>query len=381
MTDTPSKHKILFVLPTNTFGGAERVTLNVIKGTQSFEPILLTQKQMNRFYSPLGITIYSFEDYNCLIPDISLKTIFSYSKAIKEVSKSIQPSIIFGIMHFASLFITLAKDIYPNLRRVPIVTSIHGTYSSHFKSINRSPTLKEKFLIRYLLLRLKNVIVPSVGIKSDIISHFSINDKKFKVIYNGFDLEWIRSCGLMDISIIKDCPWIVTASRLGPPKDFSTLLHAFRIVRDQVKTKLLIIGEGPYEQKIREETALLKLDEDVYMLGFQENPFKYIAKADVFVLSSLSEGLPGAIIEAMTLGVPVISTDCPSGPREIIKNNDNGILIPVGDAHNLASACFSILNDCSLRDRLVAGGRERAEYFSIQRMNKEYNEYFVNLIT
>lgn len=379
MTDTPSKHKILFVLPTNTFGGAERVTLNVIKGMQSFEPILLTQKRMNRIYSPLGITIYSFEDYNCVIPDISLRTIISYTKAIHTVSNLVQPSIIFGVMHFASLFLTLARDLF--FLRVPVVTSIHGTYSSHFKSLNRSPTFKEKLLIHYLLLRLKNVVVPSAGIKSDIISHFSINDKKFKVIYNGFDLEWIKACGLSEIPLTKDCPWIVAASRLGPPKDFSTLLQSFRIVRDQLKTKLLIVGEGPYEQKIREQIALLKLDEDVHMVGFQENPFKYIARGDVFVLSSLSEGLPGALIEAMALGVPVVSTDCPSGPGEIIESGDNGILTPVGNAHDLAEACLSILNDHLLRDRFVAGGRARAEYFSIQRMNREYNEFFISLIT
>ncbi len=374
----PPDRKILFVLPTDTFGGAERVTLNVIKGIQSFEPILLTQEQMNKFYSPLGIRIYNFEAYKCMMPDICLRTIISYSKAIHSVSRLVQPAIIFGVMHFASLFVTLARDLF--FLKIPVVTSIHGTYSSHFKSINRSPSFKEKVLIRYLLQRLENVIVPSEGIKSDIISHFGISDRKFKVLYNGFDLEWIRASGLSEISIIKDCKWIATASRLGPPKDFNTLLNAFRIIRDQVKTKLLIIGGGPYEQKIREEVAELKLNEDVYMVGFQENPFKYIAKSDVFVLSSLSEGLPGAVIEAMALDVPVISTDCPSGPGEIIQNGHSGILVPVGDYQALASACLSVLSDRALRERLSAGAHERADFFSIQRMHREYNEYFASLI-
>jgi len=117
------------------------------------------------------------------------------------------------------------------------------------------------------------------------------------------------------------------------------------------------------------------------MVGFQENPFKYIAKSDVFVLSSLSEGLPGSLIEAMALGVPVASTDCPSGPSEIIESGKNGILVPVGDAHSLASACISVLNDNELKNRLSAGGLERADYFSIQRMSREYNDYFVHLLS
>ncbi len=378
MTHTRPERKILFVLPANTFGGAERVTLNVIKGIQSFEPILLTQEQMNKFYSPLGIKIYNFESYNCIMPDICLRTIISYSKAIHSVSKLVQPAIIFSVMHFASLFATLARDLF--FLKVPVVASIHGTYSSHFKSVNRFPSFKEKLLIRYSLQRFENVIVPSAGIKSDIVSHFRVSDKKFKVIYNGFDLEWIRSCSYEKIPLIKDCPWIVTASRLGPPKDFTMLLQAFRIIRNQMKAKLLIIGEGPYENKIREEITVLKLDGDVHMTGFQENPFKYIARSDIFVLSSLSEGLPGAVIEAMALDVPVISTDCPSGPGEIIQNGHSGILVPVGDYQALASACLSVLSDRELRECLSAGAHERADFFSIQRMHREYNEYFASLI-
>jgi glycosyltransferase involved in cell wall biosynthesis len=378
MKISASDRKILFVLPTDTFGGAERVTFNVIKGMQSFEPVLLVRRQMNKFFSPLGINTYNFEDYNCSMPDISLRTIFLYARAVRSVSKSSQPAIIFGVMHFASLYATLARDLF--FLKIPIVASIHGTYSSHFKSVNRSPSFKEKTLIRYSLQRFENVIVPSAGIKSDIISHFRVSGRKFTVIYNGFDLEWIRSSGLEEIPLIKDCPWLVTASRLGPPKDFTTLLKAFRIIRNKIKVRLLIIGDGPYEGDIKEEISSLKLDGDVYMTGFQKNPFKYISRSDIFILSSLSEGFPGVLIEAMALGVPVVSIDCPSGPAEIIKDRENGLLVPISDAGKLAKACLSILSDPVLRNRLIEGGLERAGYFSAHRMNREYNEYFASII-
>lgn len=375
-----SKYKVLFVLPSSTFGGAERVTFNILKGLDFFTPVLLTQKDLNHYFSSLNIEIYNFEDYSCIMPDISIKNIWAYVKAIKNVTDIAQPSIIFGVMHFASLFITIAKEIYINLKKIPSVTSIHGTYSSHFESIKRSPTFKEKLLILYLLKRSKNILVPSIGIRDDLINNFRLDNKKFSVIYNGFDLDQIRRQSKETISLNKDCSWIVTASRLGPPKDFDTLLNAFRIIRDKINAKLLIIGEGPYEQIIKEIISKLKLDNDVYMLGFQDNPFKYIARSDVFVLSSLSEGLPSSIIEAMALGIPVVATNCPSGPSEIIRDRINGFLVPVGDSKKFASAVLSLTQNDELRHSISIEAFKRAQSFSIETMCALYKEYFLKLL-
>lgn len=375
-----SKYKVLFVLPSSTFGGAERVTFNILKGLDFFTPVLLTQKDLNPYFSSLNIEIYNFEDYSCIMPDISIKNILAYVKAIKNVTDIVKPSIIFGVMHFASLFITIAKEIYISLKKIPSVTSIHGTYSSHFESIKRAPTLKEKLLILYLLKRSKNILVPSIGIRDDLINNFRLDNKKFSVIYNGFDLDQIKRQSKEKISLNKDCSWIVTASRLGPPKDFDTLLKAFRIIRDKINAKLLIIGEGPYEQRIKDIISELKLDNDVYMLGFQDNPFKYIARSDVFVLSSLSEGLPSSIIEAMALGIPVVATNCPSGPSEIIRDRINGFLVPVGEPEKLASKVLFLSQNDELRHSISIEASKRAQYFSIETMCALYKEYFLKLL-
>lgn len=375
-----AKQKVLFVLPSSTFGGAERVTYNILKGLDFFTPVLLTQKDLNHYFSPLNIEIYNFEDYSCSMPDISFKNILAYVKAIKNVTEIVQPSIIFGVMHFASLFITIAKEIYIGLKKIPSVTSIHGTYSSHFESIKRGPTFKEKLLILYLLKRSKNILVPSIGIRDDLINNFRLDNKKISVIYNGFDLDQIRRQSKEKISLNKDCIWIVTASRLGPPKDFDTLLKAFRIIKDKIKVKLLIIGEGPYEQRIKDIISDLKLYDDVYMLGFQSNPFKYIARSDIFVLSSLSEGLPSSIIEAMALGIPVVATNCPSGPSEIIKDKVNGFLVPVGDPESLASAVLFLIQKDDLRHSISTEAFKKAQSFSIETMCALYKEYFLKLL-
>jgi glycosyltransferase involved in cell wall biosynthesis len=377
---TDKKPKILFILPTNTFGGAERVTYNIIKGLESFESFLLTQESMIKHFSDLNINIHRFEDYNCYSPDIFPKNILSYIKAIRDVAYSVKPSLIFSVMHYASLFVNFSKDIYFGLKKIPSITNIHGTYSSHFESINRAPSFKEKILIHYLLRRSKNIVVPSFGIRDDLIRHFGINKEKFKVIYNGFDIKGIREMAKEEIPIKKDSKWIVTASRLGPPKDFDTLLEAFVIIKKKIDTKLLIIGDGPLREYLEKRISELNLNRYVYLLGFQKNPFKYIVRADLFVLSSLSEGLPSSIIEAMALGIPVVSTNCPSGPTEIIEDKKNGLLVPVKDPQALASACLAILTDYELMSYISNEALKRAEFFSLKKTISEYNEYLLNLI-
>jgi glycosyltransferase involved in cell wall biosynthesis len=124
----------------------------------------------------------------------------------------------------------------------------------------------------------------------------------------------------------------------------------------------------------------LKISEDVVLTGFQHNPFSFISKADVFVLSSLFEGFANVIVEAMALGVPVISTDCPSGPAEIIKDGENGFLVPIGNAERIASICTLLLQDEDLRAYIKDNGSRRADSFSLTKMAEQYNSYFMHLL-
>ena len=123
----------------------------------------------------------------------------------------------------------------------------------------------------------------------------------------------------------------------------------------------------------------MSLNEDVLLLGFQNNPFQYISKSEVFVLSSFFEGFGNVIVEAMALGVPVISTDCPSGPEEIIEHGINGFLVPVGDYNRMAEYILNILNDNELWNKISLAGLKRAEDFSALKMAKNYEKLFLEL--
>jgi glycosyltransferase involved in cell wall biosynthesis len=181
-----------------------------------------------------------------------------------------------------------------------------------------------------------------------------------------------------DIARIRgNTPVIIACGRLTYPKNYQLLLEAFARTQKQINSRLLILGQGEERTSLGELTHKLEIQDKVIFLGFQKNPFKYMAISDIFVLSSRWEGFPNVILEAMACGVPVISTRCPYGPDEVITDGINGILVPVGDKDVMADAIIRLLKDKKLREQLIMGGTKRAEDFRIEKMVAEY-EMMIN---
>jgi glycosyltransferase involved in cell wall biosynthesis len=223
------------------------------------------------------------------------------------------------------------------------------------------------------------IVAVSKGVADDITHRTGFPREQITVIYNpvvGPDL-------LRRAQEPVDHPWfqpgnppvMLGAGRLGKAKDFPTLIRAFAIVRRRMPARLVILGEGKKPKKTAkrqaELTALatrLNVADDVALLGFQSNPLAYMARSALFVLSSLYEGLGNVLIEALACGCPVVSTNCPSGPAEILENGKFGPLVPVNDPAALAAAIISVLQDPPNPERL----RERAGLFSIDRAVDRY---------
>jgi glycosyltransferase involved in cell wall biosynthesis len=166
----------------------------------------------------------------------------------------------------------------------------------------------------------------------------------------------------------KDRPVTLGAGTLIPHKDFATLIRAFARVRRMQPARLVILGEGEQRPDLERLARELDIAADVDLPGFQPNPYAFMARADVFVLSSRVEGMPLAIVEALACGCPVVSTDCPSGPAEVLEYGRYGRLVPVGDDAALAAAL-----DATLRDPPdPAALRHRAASFSVERATDDY---------
>ncbi len=155
-------------------------------------------------------------------------------------------------------------------------------------------------------------------------------------------------------------PVVLAVGKLKLQKGFGTLLEAFSQVRQQRECRLLVLGSGPLESSLRDRALALGIAGDVELGGFEPNPFACMARASVFVLSSRWEGLPSVLVQAMACGCPVVSTDCPAGPAEILEGGRLAPLVPVGDAPALARAIEGVLAQPPDTDALVA----RAEDFA-----------------
>ncbi|MDD4834830.1 MAG: glycosyltransferase [Lutispora sp.] len=206
-----------------------------------------------------------------------------------------------------------------------------------------------KKLIRMFYNRADTIIAVSKAIKEDLSGNFGINQEKVKVIYNMIDFDMIQRLAYEEIEEkhmeIFETTVIVNVGRLIKAKGQWHLIRAFKKVKENIPDiKLLIIGMGELGDYLVDLVSKLGLEKDVYFLGFQTNPFKYISRSKIFAISSICEGLGNALIEGMASGLPIISTDCKSGPREIlapdtemdtelktIQYAEYGILIPACD--------------------------------------------------
>ncbi len=215
------------------------------------------------------------------------------------------------------------------------------------------------------------IIGISRGLSEEIERILGVPPEKIKTIHNpAFNHNIKKLKSNQPDKLRKDLQYILAVGRLTPDKDFSTLLRAFARVRDnRPDMQLVILGEGDERGCLEREARNLGITEAVRMPGFVDNPFGYMSGADVFVLSSRWEGFGNVLVEAMACGTPVVSTDCPSGPGEILQDGRFGHLVPVEDDEALAQAIADTLDDPPVSSDQL---RKRAEDFSPEKIASRY---------
>lgn len=373
MNVLPGRIKILFVLPSLLIGGAERVTLNLVRAIDRdrFEPVfallryeggLLENVPPDVPIYPLGATRMRF----AWIPLVSL---------IKDV----QPDIVYSVLDHTNLNAILAVNLAACLgHQSGLICSSHNTLS-HIP-LPWWVSLLLKILIPKLYPIANRVIVISEGAKRDLARLFpnlgnlqmihnpAFDDSLFQMAQEPVDHPWLG---------MEKTPLVVGCGSLIPVKGFQYLLEAIAICSQHIQCRTLIVGDGPERPTLEILAKQLHIDEHVRFLGHVANPFKYLARADLFVHTSLSDGLPTVLIEAMACGTPVIATDCPSGPAEIVTDGVDGCLVsPPGDANVLAQAIMRLLEDRNLAARLAEQGQQRAKAFHASQIVKKYERVF-----
>lgn len=250
-----------------------------------------------------------------------------------------------------------------------------------------------KFMVMFSYKRADLVLANSYAMQTDLIENFKIKTP-VKVIYNPIDLGFIRDhiCEEPPFVFDKDTFYFINVGGFRKEKNHMLLLQAFFIIKN-LPCKLLIVGGGIMEDDLRQKVTDFGIGNKVVFCGWDNNPFKYVSRSNCFVLSSDVEGFPNVLIEALACGKPVISTDCSSGPRELLApatdlhhraiNNyeigEYGILTPVNDVIALAAAMRKMYEDAALRKQFEAKAKARAQQFDVDEIKQYFHVAFTAL--
>jgi len=250
-----------------------------------------------------------------------------------------------------------------------------------------------KFMVMFSYKRADLVLANSYAMQTDLIENFRIKTP-VRVIYNPIDLSFIKTHKdeVPDFKFEEGVFHFVNVGGFRREKNHLLLLQAFFILKN-LPCKLVIVGGGIMELELKQKVSDLGLRDKVVFCGFETNPFKYVSRCDCFVLSSDVEGFPNVLIEALACGKPVISTDCSSGPRELLApatdlhhraiNNyevgEYGILTPVNDITALAAAMKKMFEDATLRRQFEEKAAGRAEQFDVDEIKEYFHVAFSSL--
>ena len=364
--------KIAFIINSLGGGGAERVlqTLSNYLVNHEHDITIIVLEQEKPYYildeKIKIVTLRSsiFAKGIGKIPFIPLQS-FELNRLLKKLE--IEQAISFLVR--ANFVFCFTK--YFSSSKVIISERIHA------KKQYEKDKLENKImnsLIRSLYKKADKIISISNGIRESLINDYSIDSSKIVTIHNPQNIEQIQTQKKKDISFKfnEKFKYFITLGRLVRQKDHATLIKAFKLCNEKFKdSKLLILGQGSLKDDTEKLIQELQLENKVILLGFIENPFDYLKKSDVFVFSSIFEGFGNVLVEAMACGLPVISTNCPSGPSEILENGKYGMLTKVGDEAELAHAMLEMLDD-NMNKKFKTLSLERVLNFDVSIVANKY---------
>jgi glycosyltransferase involved in cell wall biosynthesis len=355
--------RLALFLPSLRGGGAERVlvTLANALADRGYVVDLVLVSAEGPFLDEVSDAV-RLVDLGCSRVRNSLPRLISYLRRDR-------PRVLLSAMGHANAIAILARILSFIPTRVIVSERNHSSVA-----IAESDTGLSRFLERRIRrsYRFANgIIAVSSGVADDLAKQTGLPRERIHVVYNPVSAPKMQmfSDEGKDSRLARNGPGplIVAMGRLVKQKGFSILLRAFALLRTEQVARLVILGEGELRRSLEEEVQQLGLGCDVVLPGFVSDPFPLLRGADLFVLSSLWEGLPNGLIQAMACGTPVVATDCPSGPAEILGNGRWGRLVPVGDANALAVAMAATLADKSHPDVL-----SRAADFNLEQAVNGY---------
>jgi glycosyltransferase involved in cell wall biosynthesis len=330
---------IAFFLPAVRGGGAQRVVVNLVEGiTGRGLPVDLVLAEAD------GVFLDHLPPAVRLV-DLGASRLLGSLRPLAGYLRRERPRVLVSSMSHANLVALWAARLAGWV--TPVVVTEHNTMSQSTRHDNPVARGLWPYLLRTFYPWASNVVAVSRGAADDLARTSGFPREQVEVVYNPVITPTIMALAREQ----PDHPWyapgqppvILGVGRLTRQKDFPTLIRAFAEVRRRRAARLILLGEGEDRSKLEVLVRQLGLTQDVSLPGFRENAIAFMANSALFVLSSAWEGLPTVLIEALAAGARVVSTDCPSGPREILQEGRLGALVPVADVPALSQAMIHAL--------------------------------------
>jgi len=326
--------KLAIFLPSLNGGGAERSMLNLAHGVaeRGYAVDLVLAQAKGPYLGGVHKAIR--------LVDLKASRVLTSLPALARYLRSEQPEALISALNYANVVALWARRLVGIPNRILVNEQNTVSRSAHNSARRRQRMMP--YLIKRFYPWADYIIGNSQGVADDLIQVTGLPRQRIKILYNPVVTPEVREKALA----LLDHPWfepgqppvVLAVGRLTKQKDFPTLIRAFAQILPNRPARLLILGEGKDRPILESLVKQLGLEAHVSMPGFVENPYAYMSRASLYVLSSRWEGLPTVLIEALYCGLPIIATDCPSGPREILADGQHGVLVPPGDITALTRA-------------------------------------------
>ena len=344
---------IAVFMPTLEGGGAEKVMVNLINGfcRRGYEVDVVLAQARGAYLAQLPP--------QARIVDLQVTRVLYALKPLVKYLRSARPLAMISAMDHCNVIALLSKRLAGAATRM--VISVHSNFTMNNAKSGSVVASLARFWVRPFYHRADRIVAVSTGVADDLCASLSLPRPQVQVIHNPVVTPELFRLAAEPVDHpwfdCADIPVILSVGRLNSAKAFDTLIRAFSLIRQQVPARLLILGEGEDRASLERLVQQLGLQQDVQLPGFVANPFAYMRVCSLFVLSSRWEGFGNVLAEALACGARVISTDCPSGPAEILENGRFGRLVPVDDAAALAEGVITSLKSGERIDAAAASER------------------------
>ncbi len=368
---SPQRRTIAFVINSLGPGGAERVleTLLIAAPRDIWNcHLILLDREIEWRCPPDFVAVHRLD---C---QLGLRaSIVGLTKAFGEI----KPDLVVSFLVRANVAAVIAAGRIG----VPCIISERAHLSTHLKAKYSVPRRWAAAAAPRLIYHCADhVIAVSEGVRSDLIRNFAIRPERVTSIANPFDLGRIACLAKLEPEVALPAQFMVSTGRLVPSKGFDDLVQSYAAAKPQLP--LCILGEGPDRERLEQRISALGLSDRIHLLGYLKNPFAVVGRATMFVSGSHCEGFPNAMAEAMALGIPVVATDCPSGPAEILDEVESthangvyeakyGVIVPVQRPDMLAEAILK-MEDPQVCMRYSQLARHRMQDFCVDRISERY---------